>query len=121
MYQVLCKAKTRWKDVGINLGIGIDELNSIEAQHKSEYERCIQDMVTEWLRQIITYQPSWQKLVEALMKIDQSLASKVQQEYLGLREGALAPGPYQQSELLGTFLASESVFFQILYATSLYL
>ena len=60
----------RWRDVGIALRLKPNTLDNIETKYNSDPHRCLELMVTEWLRRNYNVrkfgEPTWQKLVEAV-------------------------------------------------------
>ena len=64
-----------WFPFGLNLGIKIENLKTIEANYSTLQRRRI-EMLNEWKEQVIT--PTWSAVVQALMGIGmRSLASEL--------------------------------------------
>ncbi|MCG8622861.1 MAG: death domain-containing protein, partial [Proteobacteria bacterium] len=58
-------ARTKWKDIGLELDIIQTDLDAIEAAHRSDIGRCLIEMLALWLKQIDP-PPTWSTLVAAL-------------------------------------------------------
>ena len=58
-------ARTKWKDIGLELDISQTDLDAIEAVHRSDIGRCFIEMLTLWLKQVDP-PPTWTALVAAL-------------------------------------------------------
>ena len=58
-------ARTKWKDIGLELDINQTDLDAIEAVHRSDIGRCLIEMLTLWLKQVDP-PPTWSALVAAL-------------------------------------------------------
>ena len=55
-----------WYNLGLQLDIEDDELDTIERNHPQDWERCKRNMFKEWLRKCP--QASYQQLVQAMVK-----------------------------------------------------
>ena len=66
----LITVAARWRDVGIALHLKFDTLDNIENRCINEPHRCLELMVTEWLKRNYNLkrfgEPTWQKLVDAV-------------------------------------------------------
>jgi len=66
----LIPVAARWRDVGIALRVRSDKLDNIETVWSKDLSRCLELMVTEWLKRNYNVgkfgEPTWQKLVEAV-------------------------------------------------------
>jgi len=66
----LIPVAARWRDVGIALRVTSDKLDNIETMWSNNLSRCLELMVTEWLKRNYNVgkfgEPTWQKLVEAV-------------------------------------------------------
>ena len=58
-------ARTRWKDIGLELDIIQTDLDAIEAVHRSDIGRCLTEMLALWLKQVDP-PPTWTAMVAAL-------------------------------------------------------
>ena len=58
-------ARTKWKDIGLELDIIQTDLDAIEAVHRSDIGRCLTEMLGLWLKQVDP-PPTWSVLVAAL-------------------------------------------------------
>lgn len=67
-----------WFELGIQLGVNEDILDSIEASHKSTGRKCL-EMVQQWLN---SKYPTWEGIHDALMNIYESdLAARIADKY----------------------------------------
>ena len=65
-----------YRRLGLELGLSAVVLDEIEANH-SEAARRLEEVLSAWLRQIITEPPpTWSVLEDALKKIDENYAAK---------------------------------------------
>jgi len=66
----LITVAARWRDVGIALHLKFDTLDNIENRCINEPHRCLELMVTEWLKRNYNLkrfgEPTWQKLVDVV-------------------------------------------------------
>jgi len=66
----LIPVAARWRDVGIALRVKSDTLDSIETKWSNDPCRCLELMVTEWLKRNYNLkrfgEPTWQKLVDVV-------------------------------------------------------
>ena len=60
----LWEARTQWYNLGLDLDIGPDSLDSIELANSGKPDRCFRAMLTKWLRE--HHRPTWSALAEAL-------------------------------------------------------
>ena len=77
-------ARTRWKDIGLELGIIQTDLDAIEAAYRTDIGRCFIEMLALWLKQVDP-PPTWSALVAALQDptIEEgTLAKQVEREYV---------------------------------------
>ena len=69
MYDVkskLINVATKWRDIGLALGISDPKLETIEA-NKSSAKENLTDMLRLWLNKVESHgEPSWRKLREAV-------------------------------------------------------
>ena len=61
----LYKVRRKWYDIGIELGISIDELDTISVNNQNDSEKCLVDMIKIWLKSI-NPPPTWNALSKAL-------------------------------------------------------
>ena len=57
-------ARTKWKDIGLELDIIQTDLDAIETAHR-DIGRCLTEMLTLWLKKVDP-PPTWSTLVAAL-------------------------------------------------------
>ena len=62
--RTIWEARTEWYNLGLELEITSDTLDSIELSNRQNPDRCFRAMLTKWLRE--HKQPSWSALAEAL-------------------------------------------------------
>ena len=56
-----------WKNVGIALGVNLDELKIIESSHLGKPVECLTEMLNNWLKgNYNSGERTWQKLVEVV-------------------------------------------------------
>ncbi len=73
--------QNRWYNLGLQLGLMPDELDTIEAQCRGDMSDCFREVLKNYLQ---TTTPSWRAVIEALRSrtIDQPmLAKKLDQKY----------------------------------------
>ena len=69
--------------LGIQLGILKSELNSIEVKYQNNSERCLIEMLEEWLRKQVDPSPSWADVVNAVKSLgDSQLEKELIEKYL---------------------------------------
>ena len=70
-----------WLEFGIHLGLKIEELECIEANHPANCQKCAIKLLISWWKQ--QQSPSWDQIVQALKKIgNERLASTISKKYL---------------------------------------
>ena len=82
---VRCSVSMKWHDLGIELldSDDVGELNTIEAEHPSDLNKCCTKMFDLWLKKQPT--ASWNQLIEALRQPGielGTLASNIEQMLL---------------------------------------
>ena len=60
-------ARTKWSNLGLELGIKIADLEVIGKNNRSDVDTCFKKMLLMWLRMVDPF-PSWEGLVLALGK-----------------------------------------------------
>ena len=76
-------ARTKWNNLGLELGIKISDLEVIEQKNKSDVDTCFKMMLLMWLR-IVDPLPSWEGLISALGKNSvgrKDMAEKIRKIY----------------------------------------
>lgn len=58
-------ARIKWFELGVQLDIGVVELQVIKQDHPEGVESCFREMLLTWLK-MINPQPSWEIMVTAL-------------------------------------------------------
>ena len=79
MRHCLSSLASRWEDIGIELDINPDSLDTIEANH-DDVRKSLTDMIKLWLRQT-TPPPTWQALAAAVQDIDPQKAQEITLRY----------------------------------------
>ena len=59
--------RTKWSNLGLELGIKIADLEVIEKNNSNDVDTCFKKMLLMWLRMVDPF-PSWEDLVSALEK-----------------------------------------------------
>ncbi len=105
VYQALCDAKRKWKNIGIYLSMKINDLDNIEDDRKTN-DKCLQEMVSQWLKAVKTHEPSWEKLVQALLLLkEEGLACDIETKHIKPhRVGAPVMAATRQDDTLGMLL-----------------
>ena len=62
--RILWEARTQWYNLGLELDITPDSLDSIELANSGKPDRCFRAMLTKWLRE--HQRPTWSALAEAV-------------------------------------------------------
>jgi hypothetical protein len=62
--RIIWEARTQWYNLGLELDITPDSLDSIELANPQKPDRCFRAMLTKWLRE--HQRPTWSELAEAL-------------------------------------------------------
>ena len=81
---------TRWKEIGLVLGLDPNQLSRIESDHGT-VENCLTEVLHLWLKMAYNFErfgePSWTLLVEAVGHPaggnDRALAEKIAEKYGG--------------------------------------
>ena len=75
---------SKWKDLGLNLGLHPSALDVIEANRKF-VEDQLHDVLQRWLKRIDNIDenvcPSWSQLVEAVKPIDCALSDDIKKRH----------------------------------------
>ena len=83
VYAALFEKRSRWRSIGIALGLIPSELNNIEAQYE-RLDRRLQEMLSKWLNSS-KLSPSWTSLVAALRSKtveEMCLAHNIEQDHI---------------------------------------
>ena len=76
------KARSKWYDLGLELGVEEETLKTIRKDNNYETEACFRDMLSAWLKMVDPC-PSWEGLIAALKKScigHEELADKVRKD-----------------------------------------
>ena len=70
------KPVTAWHNLGIQLGVPVDELREIERNYPRDISRCRSEMLSYWFHN--AKEQSWNVIADALEKIDhRKLANEI--------------------------------------------
>ena len=75
--------RTKWDDLGLELGIKISDLEVIEKNCNKDVNSCFTKMLLMWLKMVDPF-PSWEGLVSALGKSSvgrKDIAEKIKGKY----------------------------------------
>ncbi len=88
VYEKLCTAKTKWKNIGMGLKISPSKLDEIDKNCPLDCDEALQKMLKVWFD--TTKEPTWEKLCKCLCKVSVAqnvLAEKIQ-DYV-IQQGTL--------------------------------
>ena len=85
----LTSLAARWKDIGIALRLKNGQLNEIESKNPGKPQRCLSDVIENWLKRNYNVKkfgpPTWRWLVEIVAHQaggnDKDLADKIARQY----------------------------------------
>ena len=63
--RTLYEVKTEWYNLGLELGLRVATLDSIDARYNSDPSQCFRQFLKEWLKGVNPL-PTWQAMVNAL-------------------------------------------------------
>lgn len=66
--RVLWDARSKWYDIGVELKLKAGDLDAIKQTHINDVEKCLTEMILQWLRRVEPHPPSWTALCAALQK-----------------------------------------------------
>ena len=72
----------KWYDIGLQLLLSANDLDSIEANSNST-QHCLREMLKRWLRRVNPH-PTWKAVVDALKSVvvgEETLAQQLEDEY----------------------------------------
>ena len=61
----LYDVKTEWYNLGLELGLRVSTLDSIDAKYNSDPSQCFRQVLKEWLKGV-NPPPTWRAMVKAL-------------------------------------------------------
>ena len=73
-----------WFTFGLHLGLGVEELNSLESSYFGHPDQriCVRQMLTKWKNKLDN-EATWDRIVYALKKIgNNSLARELEKRYM---------------------------------------
>ena len=65
MNHIAVNIPTKWRDIGLQLGLRVADLDAIEARHCNDYKRCFSAVFDQWEQQL-TSPYMWSTILEAL-------------------------------------------------------
>ena len=80
----LWNTRTKWYNIGIQLGECHETLNTIRIKHSDNPDECLTDLLARWLRNS-DKQPTWKSIVKALLSVpvdETQLARKIERNKL---------------------------------------
>ena len=109
----LYKAASKWYDVGLELDISPDDLNTIKKANSDNPPDCLREMLTHWLSRVDP-EPSWNDIIFALYNPAvnyPALAEEIKQEYCSIDLGESHTEPVirrsaTRQETRGSYLAT---------------
>ena len=91
--------RTKWSNLGLELGIKIADLEVIEKNNRSDVDTCFKKMLLMWLRMVNPF-PSWEGLVSALGKSSvgrKDIAEKIRDSIATISPAGSVSDPAGQS------------------------
>lgn len=75
--KLLYSVRRKWYDIGIELGLDINELDSIRKAYPDDDSKCLVDMIKLWLK-CVDPLPTWKALGDALKEqsVDEQMLAK---------------------------------------------
>ena len=85
LHNLLFCVKAKWKEIGLQLGVSVFSLDSIQAEviFRDDGQRLMQ-MLSQWLRNVTEPPPSWPQVVDALRSEpvnERSVAERVRRKH----------------------------------------
>lgn len=79
---------TKWKQIGVVLGVSDDFLETTKRKHPGDHQMCFMEMLKEWIKQV-NPPPSWSAIISAVENIPgyNSLAQTLRNKYLPEKGG----------------------------------
>ena len=89
MNKIATSIPTRWRDIGLQLGLSTVDLDIIEARYLGEYNRCFSCVFSAWEKQL-TRPYTWCSILQALrspMLAEHRLAEEIQASLVHMEGG----------------------------------
>lgn len=65
MTRVAVNCPTKWRDIGIHLGLGSEDLDAIHDRHRGDHHRCFEYVFSAWEnKKKVPY--TWSTIIKAL-------------------------------------------------------
>ena len=82
MFRLLCSSLTKWKVLGLRLGVDYTELNKIKADN-DDTDSCLMEMLAAWLKQSSKAVRTYKHLLDSLESIgERELADRIKRNLL---------------------------------------
>ncbi len=84
VYKATLRARRKWRLIGIELEMSLEDLDDIQGKHGADFHQCLEQMLRGWLNRP-TLQPTWKSLSSALkgeMVQEEALANKVDKMWI---------------------------------------
>ena len=79
--ELLTKVASKWMNIGIMLDLEQGKLKTVKADHGSDSESCLREMLQIWLNQVDS-PPTWSAMAKAIESIgDSELAKDLKTKY----------------------------------------
>ena len=79
-FSMLFSLAKDWKTIGGLLGVEAHILDNIKKDEEGVQD-CLQAMLSKWLKQVDP-QPTWQDLVDAVEKVDATVAQDIRKQHM---------------------------------------
>lgn len=63
--EFLCEVESKWYDIGLELKISTEQLDSIKDHWSNDLSQCLVEMIKVWLNSVET-PPTWKTIANAL-------------------------------------------------------
>lgn len=86
----LWNARTKWKDLGLELMISPDTLEATAIKYHGDPGNCLREMLADWLRGSGEPPRTWSSIVSALKKVDTlgAIAEEIEAKFSLADEGS---------------------------------
>ena len=85
VYEELSKARTKWYNIGLALGVDNETLTAIGREHREKDEECLRDLLARCLQMSSL---TWRKLCEVLEGTTvqrKNVADEIRQKFKGIQ------------------------------------
>ena len=71
-----------WRQLGIQLGIKLETLDTIAESYYHKPQNCMSGMLNTWLKQQVDPPPTWADIIDAIESLgDKQLGRKLREKY----------------------------------------